>query len=700
MAMATPSTLVIKVKYGDVQRRFIAGILGEKLYYSMDGLKKKIRFLFDISPNVELILRYTDRDGDVMHLVDDDDICDVMKQGLNPLRLTLLLGSRIASSVPSCLPLQGIFEILKCMPGPLRRSLTNNVASDVSSNALPSDVSENSLSVSSKTLPSDVSEDVSENSSSVSSKTLPSDVSENSLSNTSKDHNDGNLQNDNVGNVSIKNWDWDKCRKPRSVRPLMVSPVLSRKTIRACCLANEISRVERETSSFCDNNGFASQVKSNDHRLDSFIVDSNANIVDITVTPPLTMFAKKWRLRNNGTVEWPQGTYLCCTSGEQLRRNPCLELEIPISGVPVGDDLEIFVDFVAPEMPGKYISIWTMTSPDRQYFGQALWVILQVDHVATTLNYEEDDSCDLSLKLSLGSSSSCINSKPAFVEDIKPQTAEIDSNPEPIVEPQIEDEESTPVEHSSPAPIVDDTQPEIEDEEKIPIINFNAVPIVEDTEPQTESEYYESEEESYEEDESEEESYEETESEEESYEETESEEEEEESAEDTDTMNVDGWTNSTAWRPTIYENYTSSILLGNGANDLWISDLCGLSVPDSAMPMHVSKSSKRSLRSLLYGPPESETEVSVNKEDPAEEEKIGIVKKFHDMYVNEKKSECELDETRDDDFSDSDDWDPMLEELLEMGFKDSETNKKLLEKNNGSIMKVVLDLIAEENIGF
>ncbi|GLT53791.1 hypothetical protein SLA2020_270390 [Shorea laevis] len=41
-------------------------------------------------------------------------------------------------------------------------------------------------------------------------------------------------------------------------------------------------------------------------------------------------------------------------------------------------------------------------------------------------------------------------------------------------------------------------------------------------------------------------------------------------------------------------------------------------------------------------------------------------------------------------------WDPILEELQEMGFHDNDTNKRLLMKNNGSIKRVVMDLISGE----
>ena len=49
-----------------------------------------------------------------------------------------------------------------------------------------------------------------------------------------------------------------------------------------------------------------------------------------------------------------------------------------------------------------------------------------------------------------------------------------------------------------------------------------------------------------------------------------------------------------------------------------------------------------------------------------------------------------------DDLCGYSEWDPLLEELDEMGFLDRAKNKKLLLKHNGSIKRVVLDLITGE----
>lgn len=61
-------------------------------------------------------------------------------------------------------------------------------------------------------------------------------------------------------------------------------------------------------------------------KLDSrFIQD--VNIFDGTVMAPLTPFTKIWRMRNNGTVAWPQKTQLVWIGGDKLTDTHSLEVQ-------------------------------------------------------------------------------------------------------------------------------------------------------------------------------------------------------------------------------------------------------------------------------------------------------------------------------------------------------------------------------------
>lgn len=64
-------------------------------------------------------------------------------------------------------------------------------------------------------------------------------------------------------------------------------------------------------------------------KLDSrFILD--VNILDGTIMGPSTPFTKIWRIRNNGSMVWPQGTQLVWIGGDKLSEALSVELQVGI----------------------------------------------------------------------------------------------------------------------------------------------------------------------------------------------------------------------------------------------------------------------------------------------------------------------------------------------------------------------------------
>ncbi|XP_021615252.1 protein JOKA2 isoform X2 [Manihot esculenta] len=113
-------------------------------------------------------------------------------------------------------------------------------------------------------------------------------------------------------------------------------------------------------------------------KLDSrFILD--VNLLDGTMMASSTPFTKIWRMRNSGSIVWPQGSRLVWIGGDRFSHADSADLEIPADGVPVDGELDIAVDFTSPELPGRYISYWRMASPSGTKFGQRVWVLIQVD---------------------------------------------------------------------------------------------------------------------------------------------------------------------------------------------------------------------------------------------------------------------------------------------------------------------------------
>lgn len=52
--------------------------------------------------------------------------------------------------------------------------------------------------------------------------------------------------------------------------------------------------------------------------------------------------------------------------------------QIPAAGLHMDQELDVAVDFLSPELPGRYISYWRMASPSGPKFGQRVWVQIQV----------------------------------------------------------------------------------------------------------------------------------------------------------------------------------------------------------------------------------------------------------------------------------------------------------------------------------
>ncbi|XP_073134631.1 protein JOKA2-like [Henckelia pumila] len=530
------STLVIKVKYGDCLRRFNASVTDDKLGLSMGKLMEKICILFNLPTDTELTLTYIDEDGETVTLIDDEDLRDVVKQGLDPLRITVTMNEekKSSSSTPlSSPPVQQQFqninsfvsEILKPIPDPLHerlaKLLTDLVPNSSSSaagitpgtaaiieyfsnmglgylsqslelqarvrpssqNDVPerretvTETKDSGLSKVDPTTPlksqsqggyekqlppnnenspkfksvatmvdptplkaqsqggsekplhspklkseatmkiQDVKASTPEGSMEASSSKAPgiSDVAR-SIDGINKNHCDSEpilpksrLVPDNVGekvNKAIgphlgpnpafvgahdcmKGWTpcdpgnsphivphsggFSSCTQPLADPPATYPyhwPSTGLHDFYARWLYSLNSQVPR-----------GMEVNLGVSKLDScFIAD--VTMSDGTIITPSTTFTKIWRMRNNGTLAWPENTRLVWDGGNKLSNSCSVELQIPAAGLAVNQEFDVAVDFISPELPGRCISYWRMAAPSGLTFGQCVWVHIQVQ--ATT----------------------------------------------------------------------------------------------------------------------------------------------------------------------------------------------------------------------------------------------------------------------------------------------------------------------------
>ncbi|CAI9757409.1 unnamed protein product [Fraxinus pennsylvanica] len=817
------STVVIKIKYGDTLRRFIAKIIDEGLNFNIEGLRMQIFFLFNFPVDTSLMLTYIDEDGDEVALVDDDDLRDVVRQALNPLRITVKqarssgnfpplsrvqtpfqnlnpniseilksvpeplqetvkkllieLASKVSSSVPGIAELVDHFsdrglsyldQLSDSQPGAQRNTQievcesitdtehwnssmidpsTSKVLSSVGPNEQPLKNHESSAKYIPQTTPEKnevklgtVKGGSVEASSSKAPEAVnayvgnpchdslcesvgvdpkPSVVPVSSLSqekcfagtssadttekvcltpsnytsdvqkpikagldflrwknakmsaptiypaHTPWNYPDGSIkyvfhdgvwmdpslvsqspfsavpvgndsatpphsvsqrrsirQNDGTGNVFHRGVRCDGCGAYPITGPRFKSKVKEDYDLCSICFAEigndtDYIRIDcpisyrhplfkkglhglhpRDQADLMSQAIRGCKVKPVIPKFDSrFIQD--VNVIDGTVVAPLTPFTKIWRMRNNGTVVWPQRTQLVWIGGDKLNKSLAIELEVPVAGLPVDHELDVAVDFIAPEIPGRYISYWRMACPTGQKFGQRVWVLIHVDaSVKEPLHERVRD-----LNLNFPPPSNGLTSPEIINMDLEPMVE--DGHPAPI-------NSNDNMEVSEP---MVDVQPSNEHENRFPIddsLLFGSVAV----------------------------------------------------------------SNSLPSAP-------PSVLYP--VNDLYevVPPLPSQAPPLPDVP-----------------PPLQNAPLSVSEKNEVEEKLLRELEAmgFKQVNLNReilRKNEYDLQETVDD-LCGVSEWDHILEELGEMGFHDTELNKKLLEKNDGSITGVVMDLIAEE----
>nr|XP_053635820.1 protein ILRUN-like [Cherax quadricarinatus] len=102
-------------------------------------------------------------------------------------------------------------------------------------------------------------------------------------------------------------------------------------------------------------------------------------VKDITIgegesVPPSTRFIKTWRIQNTGEDGWPSGCSLIFTGGEQLGAPS----HISVSSLGAGEVADISVEMMSPAQTGLYSSKWRMSTAQGNFFGDTIWVKVQV----------------------------------------------------------------------------------------------------------------------------------------------------------------------------------------------------------------------------------------------------------------------------------------------------------------------------------
>ncbi len=108
----------------------------------------------------------------------------------------------------------------------------------------------------------------------------------------------------------------------------------------------EVTNAEGTTVALCDK-----------YSWDPGTVD--VNVPDNTVVAPGQDFVKTWKIKNIGTCTWGEGYKLIFSYGQQMKGKAQ-----PLgAAIAPGQEVDVSVQFTAPDLPGSYTSLWTLQNP-------------------------------------------------------------------------------------------------------------------------------------------------------------------------------------------------------------------------------------------------------------------------------------------------------------------------------------------------
>ena len=107
---------------------------------------------------------------------------------------------------------------------------------------------------------------------------------------------------------------------------------------------------------------------------------SDVSIPDNTPMAPGQAFVKTWLVKNTGTCAWEVGFKLVFTGGDAMGGTTLVLDE----AVAPGAEVELSVAMTAPTQPGSVRGNWHMTTAGGAFFGDELFVIINVGGATLT----------------------------------------------------------------------------------------------------------------------------------------------------------------------------------------------------------------------------------------------------------------------------------------------------------------------------
>ncbi|MCC7130501.1 MAG: transporter substrate-binding domain-containing protein [Anaerolineae bacterium] len=104
----------------------------------------------------------------------------------------------------------------------------------------------------------------------------------------------------------------------------------------------------------------------------------DSNMTNPPAVQPGQEMLKGWRIQNSGTCTW-DNRYALIYTGSAPPNAPVAGNPVVVQNeVPPGGVYDIYVNILAPSVPGRYQSFWNLRNPAGVQFGDRLWVGFEV----------------------------------------------------------------------------------------------------------------------------------------------------------------------------------------------------------------------------------------------------------------------------------------------------------------------------------
>jgi len=113
----------------------------------------------------------------------------------------------------------------------------------------------------------------------------------------------------------------------------------------------------------------------------AFVADLNLDDQNMTAPPimaPGQDFVKSWRVLNNGTCDWAPDYALAYASGNRIEASMGGSTVSVGRTVKPGDMIDLSASLRAPQVYGTFQGFWQMRDALGQFFGEVVWVGIQV----------------------------------------------------------------------------------------------------------------------------------------------------------------------------------------------------------------------------------------------------------------------------------------------------------------------------------